>query len=586
MEIAHDQLGGAAPGGQATERAGRVSPRGVVIAAAAIAIIAAIALLRGSYLANDDDLLVEFFRDNAAAPFVAPALSQVLGAAYGAAPELPWFGLWLYAVHAVALGVFAGALLELPPGAPRPLRRALWIGAAVGLAGVAALALRVTYGSAGVVACCAAVVALAHELGRDDGGRTGRALGAGLALAVGLATRLEAGMAAVAATAPLLAAVGWHMIRARRSPRPRLIAAFLAPAVVLLVIGPAMPQGDDTRSRRYLEFNHARHVLHFQGAYVDLDRRAPDVLKAAGWTADQFWRFTNRFYFTDRWFTPEQLHRLHDTGGAPKPVWSVLPTHVRDAQDAAGYGAAVLAAIALAAVALAMLGLIRRRAAVVAALHAAWLLAVAIALQRWMHFPDRIAVPMAASAACAALVAARAGIVGPAWAAAVPWRRPGPALVLAAAAALVLVAGKRAEAFRTVRTDLPPCAALEDRIEARHPALVVSYLDPSCHRDPLRARPRSYPSVTLTWPIFSRPFYRGLARLGVFDPVELVPALATHPDAYVLLRRRYVDAVTRGFSVPGAAIALTELDASGPAAADLVLARVVRAAPKATGVAP
>ena len=156
-------------------------------------------------------------------------------------------------------------------------------------------------------------------------------------------------------------------------------------------------------------------------------------------------------------------------------------------------------------------------------------------------------------------------------------------LALAAAAVLVAVAGKRAEAFRTVRTDLPPCAALEDRILARQPALVVSYLEPSCHRDPLRAQPRSYPSVTLTWPIFSRPFYRGLARLGVFDPVELVPALARRPDAYVLVRRRYVDAVTRGLSTPGADVALTEIDASGPGALDLVLARVVRRAPKASG---
>ena len=576
MEIARDQLGLAA-----RNTGGR--RRGVVIALAAIAAIVAIALVRGTYLANDDDLLVELFRDNAAAPFVAPVLSQAMGAAYAAAPEVPWFGLWLYAVHAVALGVFAGVLLERSPDAPRPLRRALGIGAAAVLGSVAALALRVTYGSAGVVACGAAVVALAHELGRDDGGRTGRALGAGLALAIGLATRPEAGMAAVAATAPLLAAVGWDALRTRRMPRPRLIAAFLAPAIVVLVLGPAMPQGDDTQSRRYLEFNHARHVLHFQGAYVDLDRRAPELLKAAGWTADQFWRFTNRFYFTDRWFTPERLRQLHDTGGAPRPVWAALPKHVRDAQDAAGYGAALLAAIALAATGLAMLGLLARRAAAVAALHAAWLLGVAIALQRWMHFPDRIAVPMAVSAAGAALVAARAGLVRPAWADAVRWRRPGPALALAAAAVLVAVAGKRAEAFRTVRTDLPPCAALEDRILARQPALVVSYLEPSCHRDPLRAQPRSYPSVTLTWPIFSRPFYRGLARLGVFDPVELVPALARRPDAYVLVRRRYVDAVTRGLSTPGADVALTEIDASGPGALDLVLARVVRRAPKASG---
>jgi hypothetical protein len=546
------------------------------VSALAVIVIAAIALVGGTYLANDDDMLVEFFRDNAAAPFVAPALSQAMGAAYAAVPSVPWFGLWLYAVHAIALGVLAGALIELPSDAPRPLRRAIWIGAAPILAGVAALALRVTYGSAGIAGCCAGLVALSAEVARTDRGRTGRVLWAGLALAAGLATRLEAVMAAVATTAPLLGAIGWDLIRARRIPRLRVVAAFLIPAAVVVAIGPAMPQRGDPVSQRYLAFNGARHVLHFQGAYVDLDRRAPDVLAAAGWTNDQYWRFTNRFYFLDDWYTPERLHRLHDTGGAPRPVLSVLPAHLRDAQDSAGYGATLLAAVVFAAIALARLGLVRRGAAVVSVLHLGWLLAVAIALQRWMHFPDRIAVPMSVGAACAALIAARQGAVVSAWGASISWRRPGPALALAAALALTLLAGKRVEDFRTVRTDLTSCAALEERIAARKPKLVVSYLEPSCQGAPLRAKPRPYPSVTLTWPIFSRPFYRGLARLGITEPRELVPALAAHPDAYVLLRRRYLASVTRGFSTPESSIALTEVDATGPGNTDLVLARVVQ----------
>jgi hypothetical protein len=583
MEPLREPTGDAAP--RAGSRWSRI-PAPLARAAAAVIVVAAIALLRGTYLANDDDLLVEFFRDNAAAPFVAPALSQVMGAAYAAAPAVPWFGLWLYAVHALALAVFAGALLEMPSGAPRSLRRAIGIGAGLLLAGVAALALRVTYGSAGIAACCAGLVALCTEIARADRGRTGHALWAGLALAAGVATRLEAAEAAVAATAPLLATTGWDLIRARRIARPRVLAAFLGPAILVVALGPVMPQRGDPVAQRYLEFNHARHVLHFQGAYVDLDRRAPDVLAAAGWTSDRYWRFTNRFYFHDDWYTPERLRRLHDTGGVPRPVLTALPTRLREAQGAAGYGAALLGAMALAAIALAGLGRITRAAAAVSVLHLAWLLAVALALERWMHFPDRIAVPMAVGAACAALIAARRGVVVPRWEAAVPWRRAVPALALAAAVLLTVLAGKRAEDFRTVRTDLPACAALEERIAARKPALVVSYLEPSCGLDPLRARPRSYPSVTLTWPIFSPPFYRGLARLGITDARALVPALVSHADAYVLLRRRYVDSVTRGFSSPEASVALTELDASGPGAMDLVLARVVRSGSNAPPAAP
>jgi len=545
----------------------------IAIAGAAVIVIAMIALLRGAYLANDDDLLVEFFRDNAAAPFIAPVLSQAMGAAYAAVPSVPWFGVWLYAVHALALSVFAGALLAWPSDAPPALRRAIWIAAVPLLAGVAALALRVTYGSAGITACCAGLIAVSTEVTRTDRGRTSRALWAGLAFAAGLATRLEAVAAAGVATAPLLVVVGWQVLRSRQLPL-RVVTAFLGPAVLVMALGPVMSQRHDATSQRYMAFNEARHALHFQAAYVDLDRRAPEVLEAAQWNADHYWRFTNRFYFTDDWYTPERLHRLHDTGGAPKPVLPRLPTHVRDAQDAASFGAAVLAAIALAAIAVAALGLIQRGAAAIAVIHVVWLLAVAIGLQRWMHFPDRIAVAMSVGAACAALIAARRGVVGPAWAAAIPWRRPGPAAALATALVLVLLAAKRVEDFRSVRTELPSCTELEDRIAARKPALVVSYLEPSCQLAPLRAQPRPYPSVTLTWPIFSRPFYRGLARLGITDARELVPALVAHPDAFVLLRRRYLDSVTRGFSTAVSRVELTEVDATGPGATDLVLARV------------
>jgi hypothetical protein len=95
--------------------------------------------------------------------------------------------------------------------------------------------------------------------------------------------------------------------------------------------------------------------------------------------------------------------------------------------------------------------------------------------------------------------------------------------------------------------------------------------------------------VTLTWPIFSPPFYRGLARLGITDARALVPALAARPDAYVLVRRRYLASVVRGFSAGGAggtAIALTELDTTGPGALDLVLAHVVRSGATPAPAAP
>jgi len=541
---------------------------------AVVVVVAIAGLLPRLTLASDDTTIAAFLREDVAVPFIAPVLSQVLGAAYAAAPGLPWFGLWLYAVYALAIGLLAAALLEPPAAAPPAWRRAIAVATLLVLAGVAALVFRVTFTTAAVAACGGGLVAFAHEAWRGSRMRTAPAIAAGLALAAGVATRPQALFAAVAAVTPLLVATGWHLVRTRQPVPGRALAALVVPTLILVALGPWMPQTRDPASQRFFAFNEASGAMYQQVAFIDLAHRAPEVLRAAGWNNQRYWRFTTRLYFDDTWYTTARMRRLLATGGHPRPVLDDVPARLDETREAAGYAGALLAAVALAAAALALAGAVRRGAAALAVAQVAWLAAVALALGRSLRFPERIALPMAVAAACAALVATQRGVVFGAWTRA-RWRRLAAWIALGAAVALVAVSAVRAHALIWTG-DSGACGALEQRIAARAPSLVLSYKEPSCFPEPLRAEPRPYPSLTLSWPIFSPVFYRRIAAIGATRGRDLVPALAADANAYVLVQRGQLFKIARAFTQDLPGVQLREVDATGAAPNDLVLVRAVR----------
>jgi hypothetical protein len=391
-----------------------------------------------------------------------------------------------------------------------------------------------------------------------------------------MATRTQAVEAAVIATAPLLAYAAWRGWRARPQLRVRPLTMVLAPPLALYALGLAVPQARDPEARRYLAFNSECNALQLRAAFMGLQRRSPEVLERAGWDRRHYVRFQHWIYLDEAWYTVDRLRALRLTGGLPRDV--TVAGAALHARGSSGHGYHLLGTVLVAGLALAITGLGRRRALGLGLAHLAVLAVVGGTLQRWLRLPARLAMPMALLAAAATWIAVRSECDGEAWA------RLGAVLRARwwrAALGGLAVAGALAWLGPALLSTIPhapepsACADFERRLVARDPALVVVHAQAACSRDPLRARPRPYPHLSLDWDVFSVPFYRGLARLGITRGAELVPRLVDDPRVYILAERRFLQALEGMVADDAPGARLDEIDAAGPRPGDLVLLRVV-----------
>lgn len=575
--------------------------REFTLALAAVgAMVAAFAvLLPRGFLANDDEALVPFFRENVIAPFVSPVLSQVLAAAYAWAPAVPWYGLWLYALQVVSLALVTVALLD----APKPWRRGSRVTATLAilplLIGFAALSWRVSFTPCAIAACGAALLAFCTGLLRrmaepappaDRARFLVRSLLCGGALAAGLATRHEAVAAAGLVLSPLLATTAGQLWRSllgswRRGERDagRIVAplaALVLPSLVCLAIAPTMPLTRDPAAGAFLRYNLERGRLHGHAAYTELDKRRPRTLRHAGWTNARYQAFQSWLFLDEDWFSLERLQRLRKTGGEPrKATWSFLVQAVGETYDNAGYGGTLLLFGVLLACGLESVGLLDRRSGLLSLGCILLFTALAVAMQRSMRFPDRIALPLSLLAAAAVWVNVLWGAAEDTWRAADRRWREWSLVTLAT----LLLAGGALVATATRLVAIAPradasCEAFEARLAERRPTLVVAHLGAGCARDPLRADPRPYPTVILGWPIFSPPFYSGIARVGASRADALVSALSSDENSYVLAWSSELYLIREGLRGAVPELRLKTVDSVTSRRGKLVLIRATQSA--------
>jgi hypothetical protein len=383
----------------------------------------------------------------------------------------------------------------------------------------------------------------------------------------------------VAATAPLLAVVGWRGLRTRQSPPTSLLVALVAPAMLLVAIGPWMPQTRAPAARRWAAWNAERGALHGSAAFAQIHKEAPAVLKAAGWTPRRWTRFQHFLELDDRWYSTTRLQRLRETGGVTVPAAPQIRGAAQTVVRNSGYAAGLVGGSVVAAIALAGVGLVRRRVAVLAVAQVAAVVAVAIGLYVSVRFPGRVALPIAVVTAVAVQVVIGAGLREDRCA---RWRELARRRAPIVAAGLVAMAACGWSVASRLpdpsQTDRAACAAFERRVDARDPALVVLVLQGWCAQDPLRDRDPSYPTIRLGWATFSPPWRRALERAGVTQPADLIPTAVARDDMYLLLERFRTGQVLVAFSEDVPDLRFEEVDASGDQPGDLVLVRARRAA--------
>ncbi|HEX2691377.1 MAG TPA: hypothetical protein VHN14_32410 [Kofleriaceae bacterium] len=495
-------------------------------------------LLPRAFLVNDDPWLTQYLRKGLFTPWISPILVRVLSAAYHDSPEVPWYGLYQYAVVAVSGAIVIHTCMELVDPRPGPGRVATLIGACAVIASEVVIAAGLTWTVVSIFSLGASAAALvAHLHVCQVTGRKAsvlRALGYGLLAIGGYMLRPSGLGATVAALLPLFGWLALCLWRARHLPRPAALIAAIAPLAVVIAIQNRIPQ---LPGAEFDEFNQARGQISGQTAFEGLDTRAPELIERAGWTIDEYRDFITWQFYDDQQFTVAKLRRLIDTGGVPTRITAASAVSVlRTILDESPAATWLFLASVLGAVLLAWLRVIEPGRGLVFGLG---YLACEIAVPQWMasqyRFPMRLSLPFYLVAAFGMFVILTREIAARPAAPELPPTRARHASFALLVTAMVLFFWARnviAWADRPIVAYTPEARAFIARTAARggfvFPRIFLTDFDP------LVVDPHGYSALNGGWSSFTKLWYDYLAQFGLHHFREVLPWMVNNPDAYMM----------------------------------------------------
>lgn len=499
----------------------------------AIVVLIALLLPR-AYLVNDDPGFALYLRLGDFTPWMSPVLNQALVSSYQMAPDLPWYGLYLYLLIIASGAVLIHTCIELIDQRPGHGRVATRLGASMLIASHIILAIGVTWTTVSISALGTATVAFVAHLQTCHATKVPasrlRALILGLLFVAGFALRSTAIAAMAAALLPLLGWIGVRFLQSRHLPRPTAVLAFLVPIALVIAVQGLVPEPPGAQ---YEEFNSLRGQISDAAAFRSLDTRAPEVLERAGWTLDEYRDFSNWLLADDSEFTIDKVRRLAETGGVPMSIdmtesFSVLREILRDSPASVWlFLTAVLGGLVLA-----WLGVIEPRRAVVFSLgYLVFLMLVPVAMATVSRFPQRVSLSFYTVAAFGIFVFLAGEIASR------PPRentqRRGVVAVLVIA--LFMLPWARNLAAWMKRESWPYHATLRafaDRVNARNGIVMVGV--GITEMDPLLADPRGYDALPGGWGTFTAPWYKYIERFGIRSGSELLHTMIDNPNAYLV----------------------------------------------------
>ena len=539
-------------------------------------------ILPRAFLVNDDPGLIQYLRSGVFTPWISPILVRVLIAAYHHSPEVPWYGLYQYALVAVSGAVVIHTCMELVDPRPGPGRVATLLGASALGASAVIIAVGLTWTVVSIIALGVSMAALVAHLhvcqATHRKASVLRALGYGLLATCGYALRPWGLGAMLAALLPLFAWLALGLWRGRHLPRPAALIAAIAPLAIVIAIQDRIPQPPGAERE---PINYARGQIHGQTAFGGLDTRAPELLERAGWTVEEYRDFANWNFIDDQQFTLAKLQRLIDTGGKPNRITAasavgVLRTILEDSPAATW----LFLAGVLGAVLLAWLRVIEPGRGLVFGLG---YLACEIAVPLWMasqyRFPQRVSLPFYLVAAFGMFVIlAREIAARPAEPELPPARARHASFALLVTAVVLFLWARNVIAW-TDRPTLgytPETRALIARMNARGGFLLPQA--GTTDFDPLVANPLGYTGLPAGWGTFTGLWYDYLARFGLHHGGEVLPWMVDNPDAYVMAtlgsRTFFEDWARRLLANPAVRLAVVDV-ADTPGAGRIALFRMV-----------
>lgn len=495
------------------------------------------------YLANDDIGFTEYLRKDMFTPWISPILARGFGFAYLQAPDVPWYGLFQYALILATGAALIHTCTELIDQRPGLGRIATLLGALVIGASHAILVAGLTWTTVSISAVGTSVVAfIAHAQICQATGKPMswvRALVYGLVFVSGYMLRLQGLGAVVVALMPLLAWAGLRFVRKRHIPRISALVAMVAPFVIVFAVQDRIPQARGADMTEFNRFNNERGKIHGHTAFEYLDTRAPDLLASAGWTLDEYRDFTSWLIINEDDYSLEKVERLLATGGVPEDL-SLEWSHVQLCGIYADSSASILLfLLAVAAgVVLAWLGVVPAWQCVSFCLgYLVFMVGVPLWMAANFRFPQRVSLSFFTVAALAVFVYIARAIAdqrAEPEGSSTPSRRTTVGLLVIA----VFMFGWARQLIAWIDRDPWPdrdeLQVLEDRVASRGGFVFVYVQAGLVELDPLRAEPRSYDGLQGGWGTFSKVWYETINRLGVHRGADVLHAMVDHPDAYLL----------------------------------------------------
>ena len=514
----------------------RVTLRELGLAVCAVLFVClAVRLFSPSFIENDDVTIADFAMQGFPVRYMGIFLTSLMHLGYEHFPEVAWYGVILYGCHFLSVYLWLSLLCRVF----RPWWLAV-ITALLFLEFYLVFLVYLDYTSTSVMLCCVSLSWAYMEVIERRAGWL-RYLALGLVFMLGLMVRPQAAPGALLYTLPIGLLAAWTCLR-EQPLRPELKRLLL---VGLLFLAPALVEGaldqvwrqvsSSPQQAQYDRFNY------FRGKAQSLNRgrkrhimQNKRLLSQVHWTHRDAAFFFNWNFLDERVDTPEALKVIFDRAPPPR----VTAEHVLHIVRGRTVNSTTFPLL-LASWPLFLLLAWRRRAMGITALLLPFYCAALTSFMfLFFAFTYRVELPFATGFGFSSLVMAGALLAHERdLAAPLRWA----ALLAGAAVAGYGLAHMLPHQYHSYQAQHVQAQRAQQMVDTlnRDFAGKVLVVEPKAglpleRLSPLRVVHLSFTPVQLGWSTFSPRFYRQIGRLGIQHGYELVDALITRDDAYML----------------------------------------------------
>ena len=480
-----------------------------------------------AFRTNDDVGIMLDIRGGFAVSFMSLILGRCLGLLYSIAPSFPFYGIFLYFMHACSLYLFIKAFSRLR-------RFTAWFPffLIAYLSLYARFLMEVSYNNASFMIGINALMYCGSRLMEGER-RTVVFMQSGLLFAFCFMVRKHALLGMLLFSAVIFA---WILIKEKRSWKG--LAIFFIPVMLIFSAERLMARyGVSETYKAFQKFNSLRGALH-GSPILFRNRNNPRLLMANGWTKNDMTLFRYYYFPNERKFNETTMknffiEKLPGRAIRPKDVISGTGRLLDEYH---------IQFFLLASILVLTVFLTRFKENTLILLNAVYISAGMLAMALVARFPSRIGDPLF-------LLPLESTVLFIFWSGVnveprKPWNRPLYAFFIACCMAVLMLNGiGHARMAENLTSEMKKAGAITQRMNAAYSgALFLTPFWPWAENiDPLRDSDDTFEKIPTGWATFSERFYDIIGRrVGVKQGYDLFPHFLKLKNAYVIGSTKFI----------------------------------------------